>query len=383
MARPKKQVKAKEPVHLRFKKLKDGTTSIYLDIYHNGRRSYQFLKLYLVPETDLTSKIQNTNTLATANAIKAERILELTNKTAGISDRSYKAKMLLTDWMKIYRDNVVKRGCSQSAYTWISRAISELEEYDDTVTLAEVDRDYLMGFMERLLTRKAYTRDHGKLAKETVFLHLDYIRAALNYAVKENVLQVSPFKGIKRAMVVGKETKREYLTVEEVKRLIATPCRRPDMKAAFLFSCFCGLRIMDIKLLCWKHITRNNGKWQVEIRQFKTGVLLYLPLNMNARKWLPEQGDASPDDPVFPTLSIWYKHVLSDWAKDAGIEKKFSFHVARHTFATLALTAGVDIYTTSQLLGHTTIRHTQRYAKIINSKKDNAVSLLDDAFISY
>jgi len=57
------------------------------------------------------------------------------------------------------------------------------------------------------------------------------------------------------------------------------------------------------------------------------------------------------------------------------------FHVARHTFATLALTAGVDIYTTSQLLGHANIRHTQRYAQIINSKKDHAVSLLDDAFI--
>lgn len=57
------------------------------------------------------------------------------------------------------------------------------------------------------------------------------------------------------------------------------------------------------------------------------------------------------------------------------------FHCARHTFATLALTAGVDIYTTSQLLGHANIRHTQRYAQIINSKKDHAVSLLDDAFI--
>ena len=57
------------------------------------------------------------------------------------------------------------------------------------------------------------------------------------------------------------------------------------------------------------------------------------------------------------------------------------FHLARHTFATLALTAGVDIYTTSQLLGHANIRHTQRYAQIINSKKDHAVSLLDDAFI--
>lgn len=55
--------------------------------------------------------------------------------------------------------------------------------------------------------------------------------------------------------------------------------------------------------------------------------------------------------------------------------------MARHTFATLALTAGVDIYTTSQLLGHANIRHTQRYAQIINSKKDHAISLLDDAFI--
>ena len=96
MARPKKQVKAKEPVRLRFNKLKNGNTSIYLDIYHDGRRSYQFLKLYLVPETDYASKIQNVNTLATANAIKAEKILELTNKVAGITDRSYKAKMLLT-----------------------------------------------------------------------------------------------------------------------------------------------------------------------------------------------------------------------------------------------------------------------------------------------
>lgn len=63
------------------------------------------------------------------------------------------------------------------------------------------------------------------------------------------------------------------------------------------------------------------------------------------------------------------------------LAQPITFHVARHTFATLALTAGVDIYTTSQLLGHANIRHTQRYAQIINSKKDHAVSLLDDAFI--
>lgn len=379
MARPKKQIKVKEPVRLRFDKLKNGNQSIYLDIYYNGRRSVQYLKLYLVPEKDIASRVQNINTLATANAIKAEKITDLTSKSAGITDRSYKAKMLFTDWMQVYRSNVEKDG-SKSALTWIDRVINELNEYNNTVTLAEVDRDYILGFLKHLQTRPALTRDHAPLAKKTVFGYLAYVRAALNYAVKENLLPQSPFKKIKQSMLSGKETKREYLTVEEVKRLIATPCRRSDMKAAFLFSCFSGLRIMDIKNLCWKHISKNGDRWQVEIIQYKTNVLLYLPLNMNARKWLPEQGEATADDPVFPTLSIWYKHVLSDWAKDAGIHKPFSFHVARHTFGTLALTAGVDIYTTSQLMGHTTIRHTQRYAKIINGKRIAAVSLLDDAF---
>lgn len=95
-----------------------------------------------------------------------------------------------------------------------------------------------MRFLSHLLDRPALTRDHNQLAKNTVFLYLSYIRAALNYAVKENLLQSSPFKKIKRDMLSGSEAKREYLTVEEVKRLIATPCRRDDMKAAFLFSCF-------------------------------------------------------------------------------------------------------------------------------------------------
>lgn len=101
-----KQVKVKEPVRLRFNELKDGRKSIYLDIYYNGRRTYQSLKLYLVPETDVSAQIQNANTLAIANAIKTEKILDLTNKIAGITDRSYKANMLFTDWMKVYRQDV-------------------------------------------------------------------------------------------------------------------------------------------------------------------------------------------------------------------------------------------------------------------------------------
>lgn len=136
MARTKKQVKVKEPVRLRFNELKDGRKSIYLDIYYNGRRTYQSLKLYLVPETDVSAQIQNANTLAIANAIKTEKILDLTNKIAGITDRSYKANMLFTDWMRVYRQDVEKRA-SASALIWVDRVTNELEKYDNSVTLAE------------------------------------------------------------------------------------------------------------------------------------------------------------------------------------------------------------------------------------------------------
>jgi integrase len=380
MARPKKQVKLKEPVRLRTADLKNGNKSLYLDIYRDGRRTKQYLKLYLVPEVDYSAKMQNQNTLMQANAIKSEMILKVTNKVAGITDQSHRATMLYVEWLQIYRDKVMAKK-SESARRFIVRLIAEIKEYNGEVTLGDIDRDYIMGFLDYLQGRKSYTREHNALSKDSVFNYLAYIRASLNRAVKENIIRKNPFTGIKRNMLFGSETKREYLTVDEIKRLIDTPCRREDMKAAFLFSCFCGLRIMDIKLLKWKHITKTQAYWQVEITQYKTGKQIYLPLNHNARKWMPEQGELGPEDLVFPKLSIWYDKTLSDWALAADVHKQFSFHVARHTFATLALTAGVDIYTTSQLLGHTTIRHTQRYAKIINSKRIDAVSLLDDAFV--
>ena len=372
MARTKKQVKVKEPVRLRFNELKDGRKSIYLDIYYNGRRTYQSLKLYLVPETDVSAQIQNANTLAIANAIKTEKILDLTNKIAGITDRSYKANMLFTDWMRVYRQDVEKRA-SASALIWVDRVTNELEKYDNSVTLAEIDRDYIMRFLSHLLDRPALTRDHNQLAKNTVFLYLSYIRAALNYAVKENLLQSSPFKKIKRDMLSGSEAKREYLTVEEVKRLIATPCRRDDMKAAFLFSCFCGLRLSDVRALQWKKIIEDNGNIHMELRQKKTGRMLYLPLNKQAQAYLPHT-KRSAEDYVFSlpcTSTIDLQ--LKKWAQNAGINKKLTYHMSRHTFATMELTMGADLYTTSQLLGHADVETTQVYAKIIDAKKEAAV----------
>jgi len=101
MARPKKPTRAKEPVRVRFKELSNGNKSIYLDIYRDGKRSYEFLKLYLVPEKSSTAKVQNEQVLAAANAIKSQRIIEMSNNAAGIKTVPFKAKILLRDWMQI------------------------------------------------------------------------------------------------------------------------------------------------------------------------------------------------------------------------------------------------------------------------------------------
>ena len=87
MVRKKKQIKLKEPVRLREKKLKDGNRSLYLDIYSNGIRKYEYLKLYLVPELNENAKEANKQTLQIAEQVKSERILALQSR--GVSDWDY------------------------------------------------------------------------------------------------------------------------------------------------------------------------------------------------------------------------------------------------------------------------------------------------------
>jgi len=144
-----------------------------------------------------------------------------------------------------------------------------------------------------------------------------------------------------------------------------------------LFSCFCGIRAIDLEQLRWKYIFQDQGQWRLGIVQQKTGEVLYSPLSQQAVKWLPERGE--DDALVFPKVSDRLKlgDYLKIWMAAAGIKKKITFHCARHTFATMMLTIGADIYTTSKLMGHTSVRSTQIYAKIVDEAKDKAVNLAD------
>lgn len=374
----KRNSKSKEPVRIRFKKLANGSVSVYLAINVNGRRTYDYLKLYLVPETDQAAKMQNRQTMEAVYAIKAQRILQITNGAAGIK-KDLRNKMRLVDWLKIYQDRQVNKG-KRGAKRWVRTMIFVIEGYDGgkDATLADIDHQWLTDFMIYLMNDYV-TYKKTKLTNGTVDNYLRCLKAAFNVAVEEGIMPTNPMLALDRSHLKGTTYEREFLSVDEVKKLIDTPCHRPDIKGAFLFSCFCGLRISDVRSLQWKHVVTTGDKMYLKITQFKTRRPLTIPLSRQAIKWMPERADAEEDDYIFPPLSK-NMTVLDDWAKEAGIKKHVTFHVSRHTFATMELTMGADIYTTSKLLGHTSVATTQIYAKVINSKKEEAVSLLDSAF---
>lgn len=163
------------------------------------------------------------------------------------------------------------------------------------------------------------------------------------------------------------DTKREYLTLDEVKRLAATPCKIPVLKAASLFSCLTGLRISDILNLQWSDfgLAPDRG-YCIRIRTQKTKTEATLPISYEAYELCGEEGKGK----VFKGLTrSMINYPLKHWLAEAGIEKHVTFHCFRHTFATLQIAAGTDIYTVSKMLTHRNVSTTQIYAELVNEKK--------------
>lgn len=325
MARTKKIEST--PVRIRFKELENGNKSIYLDIYYGRKRRYEFLKLYLIPENSSEARKQNRHTMKAADAIRAQRILEISNNKTPVTI-SEKAKVLLIDWIDEYKNRGIQKG-KLSLGNSVHSTLKQLRKYNAKARLCDVDKDFLDGFVEFMKGQKA-RRTKAPFAKKTISCYLGVIVAALNMAVDDDVLLVNPGLAIDRKAICGEETPREYLTIDEVRKLIEADAPRADVKTAFLFSCFCGLRLSDVRALQWKKIIEDNGNIHMELRQKKTGRMLYLPLNKQAQTYLPPNR-GSAEDNVFPlpcTATIDLQ--LKKWAKNAGISKNLTYHTARH-----------------------------------------------------
>ena len=397
MAANKKSSKLKEPVRVRTKKLADGSESYYLDIYVNGKRSYEFLKMYHLPEVNARVREQNRATREAVETIKSQRIIEITNSRVGIKSKSAWQKLTLADWLEKFYSNQERKGIKRVEK--LRSIIKVINQYGKGTRMGDIDKKWALGFIDWIQhtytgrqgkpleqgTVHTYTGRQGKpLEQGTVVSYISQLSIALNAAVRAEWLDENPFMLLSASERVKKpESKRQFLAIEEVKLLIATECRNMTVKQAYLFSCYCGLRLSDMETLRWKDIICNDGRYMIATVQQKTSTPIYTPLSQNAVKWLPERKPDDNDDtlvfaelPSRPTTN----KILKQWVEKAGIDKKITYHTSRHTFGTMMMTVGADLYTTCKLMGHADVRTTQIYAKIVDSKKIEAVDMVDRMF---
>lgn len=209
--------------------------------------------------------------------------------------------------------------------------IYHLKKYKgDRILLKDVDVKYLNGFVRYLSSAISANSGRQKrtLKQSTQHNIFASLKMIVHQAIKDELLTHDPTKSVDSPTTV--QSHKEYLTESELKKLIATPSRNEVVKTAFLFCCFTGLRLSDVRNLTWNHITTgSDNKKQLNFRQKKTKIENYIPLSYNAVSQLPEQHSS---DSVFPLPSDnAIRETLKKWVSDSGIDKHITFHLARHT----------------------------------------------------
>ena len=373
-----KNLKIKEPVRLRSKRIKNGNASLYLDIYCKGQRKYEFLRLYLVPEHTREDRERNRRSLQLANTMKARRLVELQEEQYSDPQALRKQRSNFLDYIDRF---TLER---KKAYRSLALGLKQhLMQYRGAhIPFCDLNKAFLTGFHHYLNGAQARgnvsKRRNRPLSQGSRWNYFNILSRLLNKACREGYLKTNPMHELNADERPKRgEPRRTYLTLREVRKLANTPFRRREVKRAFLFSCLCGLRFSDIRRLTWSNLqTDSKGNLTAEIDQQKTGTRLYLPLSREAIKQLPYS--VKREGLVFKQLpdASYTDKLLKLWITAAGIRKNVTFHTARHTFATLGLTYGADLYTISKLLGHSNIRVTQIYADIINEKKREAVDAI-------
>ena len=237
-----------------------------------------------------------------------------------------------------------------------------------------IDMNLLEDYKNFLINAPQGGSKKGTITRNTASTYFSIFKAGLHQAFIDGYLTVDI--AAKAKNIAYSDKQREYLTIDELNTLAATPCDRPIMKRASLFSALTGMRHSDIQKLKWKEIIKDGEHYRILFTQQKTKGVQYMPISDQAYQLCGERGE--PDRLVFEGLQdpSWINKPLERWIKAAGITKHITFHCFRHTYATLQLTNGTDIYTVSKMLGHTKVTTTQIYAKIVDEKKEQAADTI-------
>lgn len=363
-------------VTLRQKKISKDRKSLYLDFYpaikhpDTGKPTRrEFLGLYIYEKAKTpVDKQANKDTMQLAENIKAQRQLDIQNSEYGfLSGKKKKA-----DFVQYFTSLAEKRTGS-NANNWTS-ALNYLNDFTNGSWLfSDLNEHTCIEFREYLQTAKTKRSKDRQLSTNAALSYFSKFKTALKKAYKDGYLDTD--LSSKVAGVKPEETQREYLSNEELNKLAKTECTIPVLKIAALFSALTGLRFSDIAKLTWKEVNHNKEiGYYLQFRQQKTKGTETLPISEQAHSLLGERKE--PESQVFEGLkySAYVNAHLIKWCAKAGITKHITFHSFRHTYATLQLSSGTDIYTVQKLLGHRNSKTTQVYLNLVDQKKKEAAN---------
>ncbi len=380
-------------VKLRQKQISGNRQSLYLDFYpaiphpETGEATRrEFLGLYILSETiiDEKGKIKkvklnpidkqhNKETLQLAEQIKQKKENHLNKPEVytGYEKEQLKIREQGQQNFVSYFKQLADKRKASNYDNWVS-AYHYLETFTKgSLKFADLNEKFCNEFKEYLLTTKSNKSSKTTLSQNSAVSYFNKLKATMKQAYKDGYLQTdfnSKIQPIKQA-----ETQRKFLTIEELNSLVKTDCHNLLLKSAAIFSALTGLRFSDIEKLVWGELEYIEGNgYFIQFKQQKTKGVEMMPISKQAYSLLGERKE--PTDKVFEglTYSAYSNKHLYQWIGAAGITKDITFHCFRHTFATLQLSKGTDIYTVSKMLGHRELKTTQIYAKIIDQTKRDA-----------
>jgi integrase len=368
-------------VKLRQKAISGNRQSLYLDFYpaiphpETGEPTRrEFLGMYLFDKAkNPIDKQHNKDTLQIAEQLRQKRENQLNKPEiyTGYEKEQLKIKEQgernFVEYFKTLSD---KRKASNRD-NWVS-AHKYFEKFTNgNLKFADLNEKVCNDFKGYLLTTKSNKSNKTTLAQNSAVSYFNKLKATLKQAYKDGLLKFD--LNAKITPIKTAETRREYLTIDELNKLVKTPCNIDLLKRAALFSALTGLRFSDIQKMVWGEIEYIEGQgYFLNFSQKKTNGVEYYPISEQAVSLLNEKGE--PTAKVFEGLeySAYHNKHLFQWIGAAGITKDITFHCFRHTFATLQLFNGTDIYTVSKMLGHRELKTTQIYAKIVDNTKRKA-----------
>lgn len=368
--------------------LQDGRDSLYLEyylgfemveskngtLYKKANRKTERLNLYLwqSPRNPM-ERTENNETLRLAKQIRFERGQQLLEQGEGYRLKK-DSNINFLDWMWTYYEAYTKgdkRHIKRAHDVFIDflNATEEYKKYAKRLKPEQLDKDMIIAFTEYLQHRFRGEGPHTLYAR---------FKKIIANAVEKDVLRKDPCHGISITIDNG-SLKKDVLSMEEIKQLITCHYQgeSENIRRAFLFCLRCGLRFCDVKDLTYSNVDYSNRLLKFEQAKTKghsSASSVVIPLSDGVLDLI---GEGNREDLIFPLPShTMCLKALRHWCKRAGIEKHITWHCARHSFAVNILNNGANIKTVAALLGHSGLKHTEKYTRAVDALKQEAINSL-------